>query len=69
MKRLVANLTAVMMIAVLFVSCGPAKPAKPNIGITIYKFDDNFMSIVRNNIDNLAKGVGADKLDYSIQDG
>ena len=69
MKRLVAILTAVMMIAVLFVSCGPAKPAKPNIGITIYKFDDNFMSIVRNNIDNLAKGVGADKLDYSIQDG
>ena len=69
MKRLLVLLTAAMMLTAAFVSCGPAKPAKPNIGITIYKFDDNFMSIVRNNIDTLAKGVGADKLDYSIQDG
>jgi methyl-galactoside transport system substrate-binding protein len=69
MKRFLVIFSVVMMIAGLFVSCGPAKPAKPNIGITIYKFDDNFMSIVRNNIDNLAKAVGADKLDYSIQDG
>lgn len=69
MKRFVFLLTAVMMIAMIFVSCGPAKSAKPNIGIIIYKFDDNFMSIVRNNIDNLAKAVGKDKLDYSIQDG
>ena len=69
MKRLVVILATVMMIATLFVGCGPAKTAKPNIGITIYKFDDNFMSIVRNNIDNLAKAIGAEKLDYSIQDG
>lgn len=68
MKRFVVLLTVVLMVAALFVSCGPAKAAKPNIGITIYKFDDNFMSIVRNNIDNLAKAQG-DKLAYSIQDG
>ena len=69
MKRFVVLLTVVMMITMIFVSCGPAKAAKPNIGITIYKFDDNFMSIVRNHIDNLARAVGEDKLDYSIQDG
>jgi methyl-galactoside transport system substrate-binding protein len=69
MKRFVVFLTVVIMIAILFASCGPAKPAKPNIGVTIYKFDDNFMSIVRNRIDGFAKAVGADKLVYSIQDG
>ncbi|HTX71924.1 MAG TPA: galactose ABC transporter substrate-binding protein [Rectinemataceae bacterium] len=68
MKRIVLLLSVLAAVALL-ASCGPAKPKKPNIGITIYKFDDNFMSIVRNKIDTLAKAVGADKLDYSIQDG
>jgi len=68
MKRIVILLSVLAAVALL-ASCGPAKPKKANIGITIYKFDDNFMSIVRNKIDTLAKGVGADKLDYSIQDG
>jgi methyl-galactoside transport system substrate-binding protein len=69
MKRLIVLSTAVITIAMLFVSCSSAELAKANIGITIYKFDDNFMSIVRNNIDTLAKAVGSDKLVYSIQDG
>jgi methyl-galactoside transport system substrate-binding protein len=69
MKRFMVVLAIVIMIAMFFASCGPAKPAKPNIGITIYKFDDNFMSIVRNRIDGFAKAAGADKLVYSIQDG
>jgi len=69
MKRFAVLLTVIMLITLIFVSCGPAKAAKPSIGIIIYKFDDNFMSIVRNNIDSLAKAVGEDKLDYSIQDG
>jgi methyl-galactoside transport system substrate-binding protein len=68
MKRIVILLCALAAVA-LIASCGPAKPKKPNIGITIYKFDDNFMSIVRDKIDTLAKAVGPDKLIYSIQDG
>jgi methyl-galactoside transport system substrate-binding protein len=68
MKRFIVLLCAVAAFSLL-AGCGPAKPKKPNVGITIYKFDDNFMSIVRNKIDTLAKAVGADKLDYSIQDG
>lgn len=69
MKRIVVLLAVMMMTAMIFVNCGPAKAARPSIGIIIYKFDDNFMSIVRNNIDSLARAVGKDKLDYSIQDG
>jgi methyl-galactoside transport system substrate-binding protein len=69
MKRFAVLLVIVIMIAMSFASCGPAKPAKPNIGVTIYKFDDNFMSIVRNRIDGFAKAAGSDKLAYSIQDG
>jgi methyl-galactoside transport system substrate-binding protein len=61
-------LIALVLVAIGLVSCNVG-PSKANIGITIYKFDDNFMSIVRNNIDNAAKAVGAAKLDYSIQDG
>ena len=69
MKRFVIFLAFFSLIAVLFVSCNTTKSDKPNIGITIYKFDDNFMSIVRNRIDSFAKDMGEDKLIYSIQDG
>jgi methyl-galactoside transport system substrate-binding protein len=69
MKRFAVLITVIITTAMLFVGCGPAAPSKPNIGITIYKFDDNFMSIVRNRIDTFAKAAGADKLVYSIQDG
>jgi methyl-galactoside transport system substrate-binding protein len=57
------------MSSLLFEGCGSTGPSKPNIGITIYKFDDNFMSIVRNRIDFFARAAGADKLVCSIQDG
>jgi methyl-galactoside transport system substrate-binding protein len=41
-----------------------AAPA-PKIGVCIYKFDDTFMSYVRNTIETAAKG----KIDLSVQDG
>ena len=53
-----------LALAFAFVGCA-AKPVKPSIGVCIYKFDDTFMSYVRNTIETAAKG----KIDLSVQDG
>src|SRR4051812_4434587 len=42
----------------------PAAGGKGKIGVAIYKFDDTFMSYVRNKIESSAKG----KVDLSVQD-
>jgi methyl-galactoside transport system substrate-binding protein len=69
MKKSVVALVVLAFVALALVSCGPGKPAKPNIGATIYKFDDTFMSYVRNEIEAGAAAVGKEKLDLSVQDG
>ena len=68
MKKLVILLAIVAVVSMLAVSCGNGTPAKPSIGVTIYKFDDTFMSYVRNTIEASAAAVGADKLAISVQD-
>ena len=60
MKRLLVTLAAGGLI---FAACSK-KASKPKIGCTIYKFDDTFMSYVRNKIESSAKG----KIDLSVQD-
>jgi methyl-galactoside transport system substrate-binding protein len=57
---------ALMAVALVFSfsSCA-AKAVKPKIGVVIYKFDDTFMSYVRNQIETAAK----DKIDITVQDG
>ncbi|HBF37135.1 MAG TPA: methyl-galactoside ABC transporter substrate-binding protein, partial [Firmicutes bacterium] len=47
----------VLVVLVVGVAVNAAKPV--NIGCVIYKFDDTFMTGVRNNIDAAAKTVGA----------
>lgn len=61
MKRIVAAFAASAV--VLAVGCNK-KDGTPKIGVTIYKFDDTFMSYVRNKIESSAKG----KIDLSVQD-
>lgn len=66
-KVLVLLLVLVMTISV--VACTPAAPAAeegklPGAGVTIYKFDDNFMSFVRGAIEREAK----DKLELTLVD-
>ncbi|MCX7024310.1 MAG: galactose/glucose ABC transporter substrate-binding protein MglB [Spirochaetes bacterium] len=62
MKRLIGVL---VIFAVLFASFGcQAAAKKPKIGVAIYKFDDTFMSYVRNKIETSAK----DKIEISVQD-
>lgn len=69
MKKSLFAVAVAGLTALALMSCGPATPAKPKIGATIYKFDDTFMSYVRNEIEAGAAGVGKDKLDLSVQDG
>lgn len=62
MKRIVLLFLAV---ALVFSIAGCAKKAAtPKIGVAIYKFDDTFMSYVRNQIQSAAKG----KIELSVQD-
>lgn len=66
MKKVLAILLACLSVAAAsfsFVSCA-AKPSKPKLGVCIYKFDDTFMSYVRNTIEAQAK----DKIEISVQD-
>jgi len=54
-----------LVVALLFSVAGCAKKAAtPKIGVAIYKFDDTFMSYVRNQIQTAAQG----KIELSVQD-
>jgi len=57
-KKSLAILSALVVTGALFVSCGGSAAASgtPKIGVAIYKFDDTFMSYVRNAIDANATG-------------
>jgi len=48
-------LLALIVLAMVFTSCQQASSGKPKIGAAIYKFDDTFMSYVRNSIMDNAK--------------
>jgi methyl-galactoside transport system substrate-binding protein len=56
-------LGAIVLGGLVFAGCSK-KPSKPKIGVTIYKFDDTFMSYVRNKIESSAK----DKIELTVQD-
>lgn len=61
-KNLIFVISAMLIIsAVLMVSCGEKSGSKasadtPTIGVTIYRYDDNFMSFVRRNIESFISG-------------
>jgi methyl-galactoside transport system substrate-binding protein len=61
MKKL---LLALIVVAVLFAGCAGSSSGKAKIGVTIYKFDDTFMSAVRRAIESNA----ATKAELSIVD-
>jgi methyl-galactoside transport system substrate-binding protein len=56
-------LGAIVLGGLVFAGCSK-KASKPKIGVTIYKFDDTFMSYVRNKIESSAK----DKIELTVQD-
>ena len=58
--------SAMLLIALAVASTGAFAQAKPKVGVTIYKFDDTFMSYVRGKIESEAKAAG---VTISVQDG
>jgi len=62
MKKIVLLFLAVA-VTLSVVGCAP-KAVTPKIGVAIYKFDDTFMSYVRNQIQAAAEG----KIELSVQD-
>lgn len=61
MKKVFA---ALIVLAVLLASCAGGAGGKPKVGVAIYKFDDTFMSYVRNAITENAK----DKAEVEVVD-
>ena len=67
MKKLLA-LLLVMLMAVTLVGCSTAgdQAKTVKVGVSIYKFDDNFMSLYREEIKNYFKELSTDDLKYEV---
>lgn len=63
MKKLVVLILVVTMLTVVFAGCSSTDSNK--IGATIYRFDDNFMSYVRQNMTSIGEEMG---VELDIQD-
>jgi ABC-type sugar transport system substrate-binding protein len=65
MKRFIPILLASLMVLSLAACTAPTTGGSlPNIGVTIYKFDDTFMTSVRNTIADVAKDKAAVDIDF-----
>ena len=54
MKKFLSVALVLMMTVMLFAACGKKDDGVTSVGVTIYKYDDNFMSFVRRAIDSSA---------------
>ena len=59
MKKCVVLLVIFTVMSVSVFAAGSSEDGRPTIGAAIYKFDDTFMSYMRNTIETLAKGKAA----------
>lgn len=57
MKRIIA-LALVLVMALAMAACAPKEAGAKKIGICIYKFDDNFMTLYRNELEKTLKEKG-----------
>lgn len=64
MKKFVSFLLVALLMVSVCAACTPADGGKPSIGVTIYKFDDTFMTSVRNTI----AAEGKDQANVEIAD-
>lgn len=60
-KSLIFFISVALISSVLIISCGEkdgntVNADVPTIGVTIYRYDDNFMSFVRRNIESISSG-------------
>ncbi len=64
MKKFVSLLLVALLLVSICAACTSAGGGKPSIGVTIYKFDDTFMTSVRNTIE----AEGKDQANVEIVD-
>ncbi len=75
MKKIAALFLSFMMLAGLVGCTGSNDPGKDkkiiNVGVSIYKFDDNFMTLYRQEIEAYFKTLSTDEVTYqvTVQDG
>jgi len=70
-KKLLSVLLCLAMVATMFAGCGgsgnAAGGAKTyNVGVAIYQFDDNFMTLYRNEIEAYFKTLETDDVKYNV---
>ncbi len=72
MKK-ISKVLIVLMALVMFTACGSSKGSNSTvkIGVAIYKYDDNFMTVYRNKLAELFKAKNTDTVTYELtfQDG
>ena len=69
MKRIIIVILTVALSAALLTGCGKSGSAavkEYNIGVSIFRFDDDFMTLYREEIKNYFKSLESDKVKYNI---
>jgi len=74
-KKLLSVLLCLAMVATMFAGCGGSGNAASgeaggaktyNVGVAIYQFDDNFMTLYRNEIEAYFKTLETDDVKYNV---
>ena len=69
MKKIIALVLTLVLAAALLAGCagsGAAAVKTYNIGVSIYKYDDNFMTLYRNEISAYFKKLETDTVKYNV---
>lgn len=68
MKKILALFTCLMLLG--GIGACEKKPSvekkEVNVGVSIYKFDDNFMTLYREEIESYFKSLNTDKVEYNV---
>ena len=67
MKKVVAILLALVMVFALAACAGGGGAKTYKVGVAIYNFDDNFMTLYRNEIDAYFKTLETDEVKYELE--
>ena len=66
MKKFLAMALAVVMVFALVGTAAYAEPTTYKVGVAIYQFDDNFMTLYRNELEAYMKSLETDDVKYDI---
>lgn len=68
MKKILCTLIALIMIFAMVAACGESAdgPKTYKVGVSIYKFDDNFMTLYRQEIESYFRSLETDDIKYDV---